>query len=87
MSILTLWTSGDNTVGIPPLTTDIQLSFDIPWEDKRARGSIANSFITIFKELWDCGPIYFLYDDQCFECKSKLLNNKCTNPLCFNSKE
>jgi hypothetical protein len=87
MSKITFWNDGDNSVGIPPTSTEIDIGFIVDFKDKDVRDDIAQMFVEVFRELWDCGPIHHNWSDECFECGSLIVNSKCSNSGCYNSRE
>ena len=84
MSKLILWTNGDMSVGIPGTGTEIDLGYEIEWEDKEQRNDVGQIFIEVFRDLWDCATIHYHYDDECTNCGKQLTteDGKCSNPHC-----
>lgn len=85
MSKIHFWSPGDMSVGIPGCGTEIDLCYDIEFSDTTTRAQIAQSFVDIFKDLWDSSKVHYAYDDECAMCGSELKeenNYKCIDLKC-----
>ncbi len=74
---------GDRSVGINSNETIVDLG--IPIDDDKQREEIRKILYNTFHELHDNGNTTIIFEDECCDCFTKLINGKCQNKDCINN--
>ncbi|MAG47073.1 hypothetical protein CL617_00575 [archaeon] len=61
------------------------VDLDIPIDNDEQREEIRKILYNTFHELHDNGRTAVIFEDECGDCFSKLINEKCPNQDCINN--
>lgn len=79
--ILHLSTRGDRSVGIWPVTVDIETHW--PDMDQETRELFREEFSACLSRMFDERTRYAFFSDECSECGKRLEDEKCPNRNCY----
>jgi len=79
--------TGDPSVGISPVEATLEVNIDIEDYDDDERIQLRKHLAEFIGDFFDDRIRNVIFEDECPDCLSKLVNEKCIEKYCINNRE